>query len=104
MDTAGIESAYAEMERIIASLVECYTIPHTRMSMRWSRPTIEAYRAEVVGWLEDYAKSFRHLPSKRLPGKDDLPTFARARLDIQVRRIIEGSNPAVEESFRHLFG
>ena len=103
-DTVEVEAAFGEMERIIASLVECYAIPHTRMSMRWSRPTIQAYRAEVVGWLEDYAKSFRRLPSRGLSGRDDLPTFARARLDLEIRRILDGTNPAVEESFTHLFG
>ena len=103
-ETDAVEDAYAEIERIIESLVECYAIPHTRMNMRWSRPTIKAYREEVVGWLEDYARSFRRLSKKSLPGRDDLPRFARARLDAEVRRILEGRSPAVEESFGHLFG
>lgn len=103
VDPDAIETAYAEMERIIANLVECYGIPHTRMTMRWSRPTVEAYRSEIVGWLEDYAMSFRRLPQKSSAGREDLRAFARARLDDEIRRILAGASPAVEESFKHLF-
>src|SRR3990170_2616957 len=86
----AVEESYREMDRIIRDLVECYAIPHTRMCMRWERPTVEAYRKEVVVWLEDYAKSFRRLPRKSLPGREDLPTFARTRLDEEIARILEG--------------
>lgn len=98
-----VEETYREMETIISNLVECYAIPHTRMCMRWSRPTPEAYREEVVAWLEDYAKSFRRLPKKSMPGREDLPTFARKRLDDEVARILAGRNEAVERSYEHLF-
>ncbi len=37
------------MDRIISNLVECYALPHTKMYMRWSKPTRKAYREEVVG-------------------------------------------------------
>lgn len=100
----AIEETYREMERIIDSLVECYAIPHTRMCMRWTKPPREDYREEVVAWLEDYAKSFHRLPKKALPGRPDLPTFARARLDTEVARILGGQNPAVEASYAALFG
>ena len=99
----AVEETYADMEKIIGNLVECYAIPHTRMCMRWSRPTPEEYREEVVGWLEDYAKSFVRLPKKALPGREDLPTFARQRLDGEVARILAGDHPAVEGSFAQLF-
>ncbi len=99
----AVEATYREMEKIIGNLVECYAIPHTRMCMRWSRPTKKAYREEVVGWLEDYSKSFRRLPKKSLPGREDLPTFARALLDTQIAAILRGENPEVERSYAHLF-
>lgn len=102
--TDPLEETYADMEKIIGNLVECYALPHTKMCMRWSRPTKEEYREEVVGWLEDYAKSFRRLPRKALPGREDLPAFARKRLDAEVARILNGEHPAVEASFAHLFG
>ena len=99
----AMESTYREMETIIGNLVECYAIPHTRMCMRWSKPTKKAYREEVVGWLEDYSKSFRRLPKKSLPGREDLPTFARRMLDVEITRILKGENPEVERSYAHLF-
>lgn len=102
--TSAVEQTYREMETIIGNLVECYAIPHTRMCMRWSKPTKKAYREEVVGWLEDYGKSFRRLPKKSLPEREDLPTYARRLLDAQVAAIIKGENPAVERSYAHLFG
>jgi hypothetical protein len=99
----AIEATYREMEKIISNLVECYAIPHTRMCMRWSRPTKKAYREEVVVWLEDYSKSFRRLPKKSAPGREDLPTYARSLLDAEIARIIRGENVAVERSYAHLF-
>lgn len=100
----AIEETYREMATIIGNLVECYAIPHTRMCMRWERPTKKAYREEVVGWLEDYSKSFRRLPRKTMPGREDLPTYARSLLDAQIAEIMKGGNPAVERSYAHLFG
>ncbi len=100
----AVEETYREMEKIIGGLVECYAIPHTRMCMRWSKPTRKAYREEVVGWLEDYGKSFRRLPKKSLPGREDLPAFARRLLDAQIAAILKGGNPEVERSYAHLFG
>lgn len=102
--TDAIEETYREMETIIGNLVECYALPHTKMCMRWSKPTKKAYREEVVGWLEDYAKSFHRLPKKTLPGKADLPTFAQTRLEQEVARILRGENAAVERSYGDLFG
>jgi len=99
----ALKETYDELGRTIGDLVECYAIPHTKMCMRWSKPTVEEYRAEVIGWLEDYAKSFRRLPNKALPGKGDLRTFARKRLDEEVSRIAAGRNERVEMSYRHLF-
>ena len=99
----AVETTYREMGKIIGNLVECYAIPHTRMCMRWSKPTKKAYREEVVGWLEDYSKSFRRLPKKSLPGREDLPTFARGLLDAEIARILKGDNPEVERSYAHLF-
>jgi hypothetical protein len=99
----AVEVTYREMEKIIGNLVECYAIPHTRMCMRWSKPTKKAYREEVVGWLEDYSKSFRRLPKKSLPGREDLPTFARSLLDAEIARILKGENSEVERSYNHLF-
>ncbi len=100
----ALEETYREMEKIIGNLVECYALPHTKMCMRWSKPTRKAYREEVVGWLHDYEKSFHRLPKKTLPGRDDLPTFARKHLDEEVARILRGDNPAVERSYGDLFG
>ncbi len=100
----AVETTYREMETIIGGLVECYAIPHTRMCMRWSKPTKKAYREEVTGWLEDYSKSFRRLPKKTLPGREDLPTFARSLLNAEIARILKGENAAVERSYAHLFG
>ncbi len=99
-----METTYREMEKIIGNLVECYAIPHTRMCMRWSKPTKKAYREEVVGWLEDYSRSFRRLPKRSLPGREDLPTYARHLLDGEIARILKGENPEVERSYLHLFG
>ncbi len=101
---SAVEETYRELETMIGSLVECYAIPHTRMCMRWSRPTKKAYREEVVGWLEDYSKSFRRLPKKSLPDREDLPTFARRLLDAQIAVILKGESVAVERSYAHLFG
>lgn len=100
----ALEETYDELSRTIGDLVECYAIPHTRMCMRWSKPTIKGYREEVIGWLEDYAKSFRRLPKKSLPGRDDLQAFARKRLDEELSRIAAGRNQKVERSYEHLFG
>ncbi len=104
MDRANaVERTYREMEKIIANLVECYAIPHTRMCMRWSKPTKKAYREEVVGWLEDYSKSFRRLPRKSMPGREELPAYARKLLDAEIASILKGDNPEVERSYAHLF-
>ncbi len=100
----AVQETYQEMEQIISNLVECYALPHTKMCMRWSKPTRKAYREEVVGWLEDYGKSFRRLPKKSLQGREDLPAFARNRLDAEVARILKGENKAVERSYGDLFG
>ena len=102
--TDAVEETYREMDKIIGNLVECYALPHTKMCMRWSKPTKKAYREEVVGWLQDYAKSFHRLPRKTLPGKADLPTFARSRLDEEIARILRGEHAAVERSYGDLFG
>lgn len=99
-----MQETYQEMEKIIANLVECYALPHTKMCMRWSRPSKKAYREEVVGWLEDYAKSFRRLPRKSLPGKEELPAYARSLLEAEITRIRSGENRAVERSYGDLFG
>lgn len=72
--------------------------------MRWSHPSKKAYREEVIGWLEDYGKSFRRLPKKSLPGREELPAYARALLDAEVARIRDGENRAVERSYGDLFG
>src|SRR3990170_1812154 len=95
----ALEETYRDMTRIIDELVECYAIPHTRMCMRWYKPNPKDYREEVIGWLEDYARSFRRLPKKALPGREDLPTFARLRLDSEIARIRSGGNSAVEKSY-----
>lgn len=99
----AVEATYDEMEQIIGNLVECYAIPHTRMCMRWSGPTKKAYREEVVGWLEDYSKSFRRLPKKSARGREDLPTYARSLLNAEIERIVQGENSAVERSYAQLF-
>jgi hypothetical protein len=100
----AVAETYQEMERIISNLVECYALPHTKMCMRWSKPSKKAYREEVVVWLEDYGKSFHRLPVKSLAGHDDLPAFARKRLDDEIARILKGENKAVERSYGDLFG
>jgi hypothetical protein len=100
---SAVEQTYREMEKIIGNLVECYAIPHTRMCMRWSKPTKKAYREEVVGWLEDYSKSFRRLPRKSMPGREELPAYARQLLDAEIASILKGDNPQVERSYAHLF-
>ena len=100
----AVRDPYAEMERIIGGLVECYAIPHARMCMRWSLPTAKAYREEIVGWLEDYARSFPRLAGKGEPEKEDLASFARRNLDSEVRRIVRGEHAAVEKSYVDLFG
>jgi hypothetical protein len=102
-DQEALNETYRDIDRIIGDLVECYALPHTKMCMRWSKPTVEEYREEVVGWLEDYSKSFRRLPEKSMPGHVDLRTHARKRLDEEVARIFGGKNEAVESSYRHLF-
>jgi len=103
-DLKALDETYRDIDRIIGGLVECYALPHTKMCMRWSKPSIEEYRREVVEWLEDYSKSFRRLPEKALPGRETLPIYARRRLDQEVARIVGGGNDAVESSYRHLFG
>ncbi len=100
----AVQETYRELEKIIGNLVECYALPHTKMCMRWSKPTKKAYREEVVAWLEDYGKSFRRLPKKSLAGREELPAFARKRLDEAIARILEGGNRAVEQSYGDLFG
>ena len=100
----AVQETYQEMEKIVSNLVECYALPHTKMCMRWSKPTRKAYREEVVGWLEDYGKSFRRLPRKSLEGREDLPVFARKRLDVEIASILRGDNKAVERSYGDLFG
>jgi len=100
---SAVEETYAEMEKIIGNLVECYALPHTKMCMRWSRPTPEAYREEVVAWLEDYARSFVRLPKKSMAGRPDRLVPPRARLDEEIARITAGRNEAVERSYEHLF-
>jgi len=100
----GVEDTARELEAILGKLVECYAIPHTKMCMRWTKSTVEEYRAEVVGWLEDYAKSFRRLPPETLRSGEGLAGFARRRLDEEIRRILAGEDAAVERSYRDLFG
>lgn len=102
-EIGAIEETYRHLEEVIHNLVECFAIPHTRMCMRWSSPTRGEYRAEVIAWLEDYALSFRRLPSIAMPGGPPLKDFARDRLDREIRPILEGRNRAVEESYDHLF-
>jgi len=100
----ALEETYREIDKIIGNLVECYALPHTKMCMRWSKPTKEAYRNEVVSWLEDYARSFHRFPKQSLPGRDDLPTYARKKLHAEEARILAGTHPAVERSYEDLFG
>lgn len=100
----ALRETYDDIDRIVGDLVECYAIPHTRMCMRWSKPSPQEYREEVVSWLDDYSKAFRRLPVKSLPGRENIPTFARKRLDEEIARIFGGKNEAVENSFKHLFG
>ena len=102
-ETEAIAETYRELEKVVRDLVERYAIPHTKMCMRWSKPTREAYREEVASWLEDYGKSFARLPRKALAGKDDLPSFARKRLDAEIAPILRGENPKVERSYANLF-
>lgn len=73
------------------------------MCMRWSKTSLEEYREEVIEWLGDYSKSFVRLPRKAMTGREDLPTFARKRLDEEISIIRAGRNRAVEDSYRHLF-
>lgn len=101
--TGDLEDAYREMEAIVRDLIECYALPHTRMCLRWSKPTREAYREEVVSWLDDYAKSFARLPRKCLEGREELPSFARRRLEEEIARVLGGRHSTVEESYDHLF-
>jgi hypothetical protein len=102
-EQAALEESYKDLDTVIADLVETFALPHTRTCMRWGRPTREAYRAEVVNWLQDYGKSFARVPNKRLPGKADLRTFARERLDTEISLVLRGQNAAVERSYAHLF-
>lgn len=98
-----LEEMYREMARIIDDLVACYAIPHTRMSMRWRKPNVSEYREEVIGWLEDYARSFVRLPARGLPDREELPAFARRRLGEEIASIREGRHVAVERSYEDLF-
>ncbi|HEY7588384.1 MAG TPA: hypothetical protein VIB49_06545 [Thermoplasmata archaeon] len=100
----SLPDPYEEMERIIGNLVECYAIPHARMCMRWTKPTKKAFREEIVGWLEDYGKSFRRLVDKGAQGKEDLAVFARRKLDAEIARIVRGDHPAVERTHADIFG
>ncbi len=100
----ALEETYRELETVIRGLVERYAIPHTKMCMRWSKPPREAYRQEVAAWLEDYGKSFRRLPRKSLGGREDLPAFARRRLEGEIAAVLAGDNAAVERSYGVLFG
>jgi len=100
----ALEESYEDLARAIGDLVEVFAIPHTKTCMRWGKPTREAYRAEVVNWLQDYGKSFARIPRKALPGRADLPTFARNRLDGEIAGVLRGQNPAVEGSYANLFG
>ena len=102
-ETQALEESYQDLGRVIGELVETFALPHTRTCMRWGKPTREAYRAEVVNWLQDYAKSFNRIPAKALPGRQDLPTFARTRLEAEVSVVLRGENMAVEQSYSHLF-
>jgi len=57
----------------------------------------------LANGLQDYSKSFVRIPKKALPGRDDLPTFARRRLDAEIALVRRGQNAAVERSYSHLF-
>ena len=70
-DAEAVEDTVRELEGVLRKLVECYAIPHTKMCMRWTKSSVEEYRGEVVGWLEDHAKSFRRLPKKSLLDGED---------------------------------
>ena len=64
-DSEALNETYRDIDRIISDLVECYALPHTKMCMRWSKPTIEEYREEVArivgGKSEAVESSYRHL-------------------------------------------
>ncbi len=99
----ALEESYQDLDQAVGDLVETFAIPHTKTCMRWGKPSREAYRAEVVNWLQDYGKSFARIPRRGLAGRPDLPSFARERLDAEVERVIKGRNAAVERSYAHLF-
>ena len=99
----ALEESYQDLQRITQELVEVFAIPHTRMCMRWGRPTREAYREEIANWLRDYGKSFVRIPDRALPGQPSLRAFARTRLDAEIAVVVQGGNRAVEESYEHLF-
>ena len=98
------DDAFGEMDRIVGKLVECYAVPHANICLRWTTSSREAYREEIVGWLEDYAKSFRRLPKVIVAGRGDLVGFARRLLDRETERIRAGKNPIVEAGYAHLYG
>lgn len=102
-ETGALEESYRDLQRITEELVEVFAIPHTRMCMRWGRPSREAYREEIANWLRDYGKSFARIPDRALPGKPGLRAFARARLEGEIAVVLQGGNRAVEESYEHLF-
>ena len=102
-EAEAMGETYGDLDRVIRDLVERYAIPHTKMCMRWSKPTKEAYRQEVASWLEDYGKYFARLPRKAFPGKEDFPTFARVRLAAEIAPILRGENGKVERSYANLF-
>ncbi len=99
----ALEESYQDLDQAIHDLVETFAIPHTKTCMRWGKLSREAYRAEVVNWLQDYGKSFARIPKRGLPGRPDLPAFARGRLDAEIERVTRGQNAAVERSYAHLF-
>ncbi len=99
----ALEESYQGLDQAIGDLVETFAIPHTKTCMRWGKPSREAYRTEVVNWLQDYGKSFARIPRRGLPGRPDLPAFARGQLDAEVERVIKGQNADVERSYAHLF-
>ncbi len=99
----ALEESYRDLDQAIGDLVETFALPHTRTCMRWGRPSREGYRAEVVNWLRDYGKSFARVPKRGLPGRPNLPAFARGRLDVEIERVTTGQNAAVERSYAHLF-
>ena len=71
---------------------------HARGQAHW-----EASRADVVNLLRNHGKSFARIPTKGLPGRPDLPAFARQRLEGEVTRVIEGQNATVERNYAHPF-